>query len=385
MNGPVAVAPRTRHLLLAGDVCLPPLPAPDLAALGALLDDAGLTGRGGSGFPTARKLAAVAAAGREAVVVGNAMEGEPLSHKDLVLLQRNPGLVVDGLALVADALGARTRILAVDRRAPVPVAALTAHPGMVLRRLDGGFVAGQESALVNQLDGRSATPSDPLVPVRERGVGGRPTLVANAETLAQVALLARFGAGWFRSAGTPTDPGTFLATVGSFSPGPVAAPGVLEVDRGAALDSVLARAGTDLAAVSAVLVGGYHGTWVTDLALPVTRDPGGASPGAGVLQVLGRDDCPVARTADVASYLARASARQCGPCVNGLPHLATLLHRLAGPGAHPGLTGELERVGRLVTGRGACAHPDGTARLVASLLTAFPAHVDAHLRGGCPR
>ncbi len=372
--------PAARRLLLADAPDLPPLPRLDLTTLGALLDDAGLTGRGGSGFPTGRKLASIAAAGPRAVVVGNAMEGEPLSHKDRVLLQRSPGLVVDGLTLVGDALGARTRLLAVDVAHRIPPG-VVGRPGVEVRPMRGGYVAGQESALVNQLDGRPALPSDPLRPVRERGVGGRPTLVLNAETLAQVSLLARLGPDWFRTAGTATDPGTFLVTLSGSDPGLVATPGVVEVERGVPLREVLALGGVELDLAGPVLVGGYHGQWVSDLDRPLTRDADGVAPGAGVVHVLHRDRCPVATTADIADYLAASSVRQCGPCLNGLPHLAGLVHRLARPDGGPGLAVEVDRIRRQVTGRGACAHPDGTARLVGSLLTELGDHVAGHLAG----
>jgi NADH:ubiquinone oxidoreductase subunit F (NADH-binding) len=366
----------------------PELPLPHLDAPGliALVERAGLTGRGGAGFPTARKLASVA--GRAPVVVGNAMEGEPLSGKDALLLSRSPGLVVDGLSLLGSALGAHRVILALGPRVqPAPVRLAAGRTLVEVQTLDGGFVAGQESALVNQIDGRDGVPSDPLVPVYRRGIDGHPTLVLNAETLAQVALLARHGAGWFRSLGTPSDPGTFLTTASATSAATLTHPGVLEVPRGTPLRTVLAAAGTDLARVAGVLVGGYHGAWVpgaTDVLLTVDDlARSGASPGAGVIPVLDRDTCPLAYAAGIARYLAGQSARQCGPCVNGLPRLAETLHRLATPGAGPGLVAEVDRMRRLVDGRGACAHPDGTARFVASTMRVFADHVDQHLEGAC--
>jgi NADH:ubiquinone oxidoreductase subunit F (NADH-binding) len=363
-----------------------PLPHLDAPQLIALVEEAGLTGRGGAGFPTARKLASVA--GRTPVVIGNAMEGEPLSGKDALLLSRSPGLVVDGLSLLGSALGAHRVVLALGPGVPVEPVRSAAHRTLVeVRKLEGGFVAGQETALVNQLDGRAGVPSDPLVPVYRRGVEGRPTLVLNAETLAQLALLARHGAGWFRSLGTPADPGTFLTTVSATSPATLTHPGVLEVPRGTPLRAVLSAAGTDLDRVAGVLVGGYHGAWVpgaVDVLLTVDDLARfGASPGAGVVHVLDRDTCPLAHAATIARYLAGQSARQCGPCVNGLPRLAATLHALASPGAAPGLVAEVERMQRLVDGRGACAHPDGTARFVASTMRVFAGHVDQHLEGTC--
>jgi NADH:ubiquinone oxidoreductase subunit F (NADH-binding) len=348
------------------------------------VERSGLTGRGGAGFPTAVKVRAVASGRRRPVVVGNAMEGEPLSAKDAVLLVRNPHLVLDGLDVLARAMHARRAVLAIGPEVdggPVTTAAHRRRVDVV--PLAGGFVAGQETALVNALEGRPPTPRDPFIRVTESGVDGRPTLVLNAETLAQLALVSRGGAEGFRSAGTLDDPGTSLFTVS----GAVTRPGVVEAERGSRLGDVLAAAEpTD---VAAVLVGGYHGAWVPAdaLAVRLTRSdltPYRASVGAGVLHVLGATTCPLRFAADVVDYLAGESARQCGPCLNGLPRMATDLNRLAVGVRDRDLPREIERMSALVTGRGACAHPDGSARFVASTLDVFRGHVAAHLEGWCP-
>jgi len=377
----------TTQRLLAG---LDHGPAPRLTAGGLvdLVEASGLTGRGGGGFPTARKIRSI---GRRPVVVGNAMESEYLSRKDAVLLRTAPGLVLDGLEILASALRARRVLLAVGHRIDpgrVREEVAVRRSPVEVRHLAGGFVAGQESALVNRLDGRPGLPGDPLVPVRERGVDGRPTLVVNAETLAQLALLARYGADWFRSVGTSEDPGTFLVSLTGSTRDVVPHPGVVEVPRGTSLRDVLNGAGTPVQRARAVLVGGYHGTWLPMAALdaPLSRGglaPYGATPGAGVLHVLDRRACPLRTSADVASYLARESAGQCGPCLNGLPRMADTLARLAVPGADPRLSAEVERLQALARGRGACALPDGTAHFVASSMRVFAGHVEAHLRGEC--
>jgi NADH:ubiquinone oxidoreductase subunit F (NADH-binding) len=361
-----------------------PLPRLDAPSLVALLGDAGLTGRGGAGFPTARKLEALD--GRRPVVVGNAMEGEPLSHKDAVLLQHSPDLVLDGLEVLSHALRASRTILAVGGSVPVPAS----RRGIEVRRLVDTFVAGQETALVNQLNGRGPVPTDPSTPVFRKGVGGRPTLVLNAETLAQLALVARYGATWFRSRGLPDDPGTFLVTLSASSADLLPRAGVLEVPRGVALSELVRRGGADPTRVEAVLVGGYHGAWIPGDALgtPLSRPglaPYGATPGAGVVHLLDTRTCPLETAARVTAYLAGQSARQCEPCLNGLPHMAQTMRRLARPGADPRLVTELEHLQALVTGRGACKHPDGTVRFVASTMRVFDAHVDQHLRGYCDR
>jgi NADH:ubiquinone oxidoreductase subunit F (NADH-binding) len=376
-----AGAPPAGERRLLGAPPAGPVPRLDTRSLIDLLTEAGLTGRGGAGFPTARKLAALD--GRHPVVVGNAMEGEPLSHKDAVLLRESPDLVLDGLELLTRTLRARRTVLALGSRVPAP----HPRPGIEIRRLRDSFVAGQETALVNQLNGHDPVPTDPGVPVFRRGVAGRPTLVLNAETLAQLALLARYGADWFRSQGLPDDPGTFLVSL-TASHGMLAQAGVLEVARGVRISEVVRRGGADPARVQAVLVGGYHGAWVPGTALDTPLSvaglrPHGATPGAGIVHLLDVTACPLDVAARVTSYLASQSARQCGPCLNGLPHLADTMHRLATPGGGPDLLPRLERLQALVNGRGACKHPDGTVRFVASTLRVFGAHVDRHLSGDC--
>lgn len=369
-----------------------PTPLPELARLRALLSTAAICGRGGAGFPTVRKLDSVA--GTRPVVVGNAMEGEPLSHKDDFLLQRAPGLVLDGLEILGHALDADQTLLAVHERIdPGPALTLTTtRPHLEVHSLAGGFLTGQESALVQLLNGRPGLPTDPAHPVRVRGVGRRPTLVCNAETLAQIALLVRHGPDWFSTRGTTEEPGTTLVTLTGSNGSVVPRPGVVEIPLGLPLRRVLLSGDTDLAAVRAVLVGGFHGTWVgpDDLDVPFSRAglaPLGAGPGAGVVHVLGQGTCPLACAAGITRWLAGEVAGQCGPCLNGLPALAASMTSLADPDTRPTerSAAEIARLQGLVTGRGACAHPDGSARFVASTMRVFAGHVTAHLEGRCPR
>ncbi|WP_371545279.1 NADH-quinone oxidoreductase subunit E [Streptomyces sp. NBC_00554] len=344
------------------------------------LAESGLTGRGGAAFPTYRKLVAVAEAGRRTgrapVVVGNGAEGEPASHKDKTLLRLSPHLVLDGLQLAAEAVGAGEAYLAVeDGATPLETALTERHDPLPVRivRVPKRFLSGQSSALAQYISGQAALPRDQHPPVREQGVRRAPTLVQNVETLAHLALIARYGADWFRSQGTPTEPGSALCTV--YAPGREVR--VVEAPFGIPLHRLLPLDG-----VGAVLLGGYHGTWLT-AAEAATRTLTAADLGAGVLIALPADRCGLADTADVLRYLALESAGQCGPCLNGLPRIAAAFRTLAAPGPQGTSRRDVARWAGLVEGRGACHHPDGTVRLVRSAFTTFAAELDAHAAGHC--
>jgi NADH:ubiquinone oxidoreductase subunit F (NADH-binding) len=368
------------------------LPALAGADLVAALNASGLTGRGGAGFPAGRKMASVS--GRNPVVIGNGAEGEPLSYKDAALLSRAPHLVLDGLNVAAAAVAAdKVFIYLPSRLVSTMQDALEERAAARMDRYRvtaveaaEGFISGEESAVVRRIEGGPALPRDRTVLTTASGVRGRPTLVNNVETLAHIALIARYGPKWFRSIGDLTQPGSMLVTLS----GAVNKRCVIEVPTGAVLTDVIARYGfSDPRTVRAVLLGGYHGSWIPTDGLAGIRlstsalAPLGASPGAGIVHALGRDECGLARTADILGYLADQSARQCGPCRNGLPRLADVFDDLAYGQVDDGLLEEAHRMCDLVDGRGSCRHPDGTARLARSALHAFASDITHHRHGRC--
>ena len=372
-------------------------PVRDAMRGGELVDElagSGLTGRGGASFSTADKLRAVAAARGRPVIVVNGAEGEPTSAKDRTLLRSVPHLVLDGAFLAADALGAREIYVAVCHTSTLELAALEAAVGE--RRSDGagprasihvvpvptGFVAGEETALVRFLNGGPAKPT--FTPPRpfERGIGGKPTLVQNVETLAQLALIGRFGGDWFRELGTEREPGSSLVTI----TGAVRRPGVHEVALGTPFANPLQEAGGLTADVSAFLVGGYFGSWISAEAALTLRvldadlDRHGAALGARAILAMPAGACALADVARVTRYLAAESAGQCGPCVHGLAAIAGGVERLVdGRGDD---RAQLARWVETVRGRGTCKHPDGATRFVASALKVFADEVETHLRYG---
>jgi NADH:ubiquinone oxidoreductase subunit F (NADH-binding) len=375
------------------------------SALLDLIEASGLRGRGGAGFPLATKLRAVAGASRaplggRPVVVVNGAEGEPASAKDRTLLRCLPHLVLDGALLAAAAVGAHEVLLGVCESFPAALDACAlalaergaprrGEPSVQLVAVPSRYVAGQESALVSFLGGGFPLPTFTPPRPSARGVRGRPTLVSNVETLAHLALLARYGPDWFRELGTLAQPGSALVTLS----GPVAFPGVYELEHGSPLLALLDAAGGATAPLRAVLLGGYAGTWLdASLLRGVALSdehlaPHGATLGAGVVVLLSADACPVAELARLVRWLASESARQCGPCVFGLDALACVFEQLVlgdAPGERRG-RGAIPRIATLaglVNRRGACSHPDSAARLVASALDVFAEELTDHAHHG---
>ncbi|HWC36358.1 MAG TPA: NADH-ubiquinone oxidoreductase-F iron-sulfur binding region domain-containing protein [Mycobacteriales bacterium] len=374
-----------RHLELWG--ALPSLPA---AAVLDMVERSGLLGRGGAGFPTARKLRSVAAGKGRPIVVANGCEGEPASAKDSVLLARAPHLVLDGIQLAARAVGADRAHLVVHHGSAVlpwlraAMAERRHDPvAVTLETVPARYVASEESAIVSALNGGEAVPM--FTPPRpfERGVDRRPTLINNVESLAHLATIARFGPEWFSELGDPAQPGTTLVTVS----GAGTDRRVAEVATGTSIGRIVKAAGLTLTNCDAVLVGGYFGCWLpakTAARLPLThqalREVGGAL-GAGIIAVLPPGACGLRETARVASYLAVQSARQCGPCLNGLPAIADAMAALAAGQWDEQTWPALNRWLDVVPGRGACRHPDGAVRFVASALSTFASDVEMHRAG----
>ncbi len=370
---------------------------------GALIDlaeQAGLLGCGGGAFATAAKMRAVAGVGRSPIgggpiVLANVVEGEPASHKDRVLLQGLPHLVLDGGVLAARAVGADELILCVDESAGPALQSATRAIGerertggdalkVNIQTVPSGYVSGQESALVNLCNGGPAKPTfTPPLPF-QRGVRRRPTLINNAETLAHLALIARYGPQWFRQLGTRAHPGSALLTLS----GAVAHPGVYEIEHGAPLASLIEAAGGSTSRVRAVLLGGYAGTWldagsISTLALSNDHLAAHeASLGAGIVVLLSQDACPVAETSRVARWLAEQSAGQCGPCVHGLRAIADAIAELAVGAASAGVGQRIARWTSLAKGRGACRHPDGVVGFITSALGVFAEEFADHARHG---
>lgn len=297
--------------------------------------------------------------------------------------------MIDGLLLAAAAVDAGEAVLCVHEGDEYGLRdALAERVGQdaLAVRVVGvphRYVASEASALARFLTTGDARPTVTPPRLTRSGVRGRPTLVDNVETLAHLALIARYGAGWYRACGTDDSPGTTLVTVG----GAVGLPGVYEIEHGVGLGAVIDLAGGPAVPVQAVLAGGLGGVW---LPLPAAADVpwtavglrrAGLDGGVAALTVLPRRACGVAETAGVLRYLATETAGQCGPCMFGLPAIAADMTALAaGRLGRMGLARLRERLA-VIPGRGACAHPDGAVRHAQSALRVFADDATRHAAG----
>lgn len=305
----------------------------------ALIEASGLRGRGGAGFPLARKLATAraAAAGGSAYVVANAYDADPGSPLARTILLKRPELVIEGLAIAAAAVGATSGYLylrpdAESAQRAAERALEVARPGLGDLQIEiahgpGGFMGGEESALLAVLESRRAMARQrPPYPAKQ-GLLMRPTVVSSAETLAALPLIVRDGADAFRSVGTPSSPGTKLVSV----TGAVASPGVYEVAFGETLGEIVGRAGGPSGtALKGLHVGGPTGGILNATRTGVQLDyetlkAAGTHLGSAQIRVIGADVCIVHEAATLFDYLAKETCGICVPCRVGTKRVGGIL------------------------------------------------------------
>ncbi len=364
------------------------------------IEASGLLGRGGSFYPTAKKWRSVAAQPGRHVVLVNGAESEPASKKDLTLMLIRPHLVIEGALLAAHAVDADEIVVYMhDRRAKDSIDLARREvekAGAKLPKIKTvvappAYVAGEQSAAIQWINGHDAKPTIKPPRAHEKGIAGRPTLVQNVETLANAALIAREGAEWFRSAGSSNLPGTLLVTLN----GGIRRPGVYEVPTGITLEEVLLEYGGGMPdGMQAVLTGGYFAGWLAPeqvwRGIRLDRDSMGAAGvglGSGAITVIPENVCGLWQAVRLLRFFADESARQCGPCIFGTVAMADVLERIARGTPEPN---DLERIqhyaNQMLPKRGACSHLDGAANMARTALSVFEREIETHLRfGGCGR
>jgi NADH-quinone oxidoreductase subunit F len=376
------------------------------------IEASGLRGRGGAGFPTGRKWATVAANDSPTVppaVVVNASEGEPGSFKDRMLLRRNPYRIIEGAIIAAEAIDADHIVFALKasfrpelERLRTALAEIE-HAGWTDRRLvvcegPSEYLYGEETALLEVVDGREPFPR--IAPPYRHGVeevghdpvsaagtvmaspGGQtaapPTLVNNAETMANVPSILAEGAAWFREVGTADSPGTVVCTVS----GGGRRAGVAEFAMGTPLREVIETIGGPGRPIRAVLSGVAHPFLPGDkIDTPVSyeaMEAAGTSLGAAGFLVFSDSDDLAAAAAGVARFLAVESCGQCTPCKQDGLAIADILARVVRGQHEPNDAEELASRVTTVTDEARCALASQQQRVIGSLLSLFPDAVQAH-------
>ena len=241
------------------------------------------------------------------------------------------------------------------------------------------FISGESGALVRGINGKKPVPPGRKTLASDKGVADLPTLLSNASTFAQIAVLALLGPDRFAAVGVPDEPGTVLLSVSGSATHPAVVECPTGIPLGAVLDICQAPAG------DGVLIGGYHGMWLdaeTAYQVPIGREglaSAGGAFGSGIVLPIGDGTCPLGEVSRIASYLAGESAGQCGPCKLGLPTIARALAAIVdGSGGIEALD-VARRAAATINGRGACGHPDGTTRFVLSALEVFTEDLAAHV------
>lgn len=370
--------------------------------------DAGLRGRGGAGFPTGKKWSFVP---RDLpgprYLICNCDEMEPGTYKDRVLLERNPHLLVEGMALACYALGVHHAFIFVRHGYEAAAAQLrgaiqAAHgAGFLGERILGSsfslhldvhqsagrYICGEETALINALEGKRANPrAKPPFPA-VKGLWGQPTVVNNVETLANIPAIINGGAAWWQGlAATPEAAGTKLFCVS----GHVAKPDCYELPLGTTLGAIIdgpcggMRPGSTF---KACIPGGASTPYFTaaHLNVPMDFDPvaaAGSRLGTGGIIVFDDSTCMVAATLNLIRFFARESCGWCTPCREGLPYVRHLLEKIeAGQGSNDDIQIVRDHV-RLLN-NAFCALAPGAMGPVDGLLRHFADELQEHVMAGC--
>jgi NADH-quinone oxidoreductase subunit F len=371
-----------------------------------VVDASGLAGRGGAGFSTGRKWRAVREAeGGPKTVVCNADEGEPGCFKDRALMDHDPHAVLEGMALACVATGAARGFLYLRYEYPETEAILARALSeaeaagvlgddvfgsgraihLYLRRGAGAYICGEETSLLNSLEGRHPFPRNrPPFPVTH-GYEGTPTAVNNVETLASVPPLVRKGADWYRGLGLGEQAGTKVISLS----GDIERPGNYEVPLGLPLRTLLnewAGGGRDGLGVQAVTMAGLSGGFLAGDDLAVTLDEPSIRAkdsflGAGGIMVFDetRDMVEVARQA--MSFFAHESCGKCFPCRIGTKRLTERLAGDAGPEDLEAWLDEVSDLNLTMKKTSACGLGQAAPLIAESLIRYFPERIRAHVLG----
>ncbi len=370
-----------------------------------IIEHSGLQGRGGAGFPAGRKWRFVRAAkSKEKYIVCNADESEPGTFKDRIVLEGDPHLIIEAMAIAGYALGAEEGYIYIR-----------GEYGLAFRRLEkailqakefgflgknifgtdfnfnihvhagaGAYVCGEETALLESLEGKRGEPrSRPPYPVTN-GLWNKPTLINNVETLANIPPILRHGAEWYRSFGTPSSPGTKVYTI----MGNVNFSGVIEVPMGITLREVIniyAKGMKPGSTLKLAQTGGSSGSVIPAALQDTPMDfesfrKAGVSLGSGALLICDQNTCIVDLVKVLLQFFRFESCGKCTPCRVGSQRAYEIVERISqGQGRLEELdqlldvAGEMERASN-------CGLGQTAATPIRDMLKYFRTEVEAHIR-----
>jgi NADH-quinone oxidoreductase subunit F len=354
----------------------------------------GLRGRGGAGFPVGKKWSVAAETlSTDRYLVCNAGEDEPGSFKDRTLLEYRPHLVLEGMILAARAIKAEEAFLYLNEtydlnfkqmNAAIEEASLSIK--ISIHKAPTVYVAGEDSAALEVLEGRPPKPRQKPPYPAVAGLFGKPTVVNNAETLANIPLIARNGAAWFRNWGTPESPGTMLFCLGD----EMKNPGVYELPMGTPVRYLYEDLGGGLKSerqLKAFLPGGPSCAFLTPEQLGTRLDPeslkkAGSTLGCGVMRFYDEDACMVDETLHIAHFFTRESCGQCPACRMETAMLSTMLERIQQGKGDAALFDQFQKVLDFNRGKGYCALINMPGPPIMSALSLFREEFEFHLRHG---
>jgi len=381
----------------------------------AELDKAGLRGRGGAGFPTAAKWRMVARAeGTPKYVICNADESEPGTFKDRLIIEGDPHSVIEAMTIAGYAVGANEGyvyirgeyVLAQQRLArAIEQARALGFLGKGIFGSDfdfdihihagaGAYICGEETALIESIEGKRGEPrARPPYPTTY-GLWGKPTLVNNVETLANVPPIIRNGATWYRQFGTPNSPGTKVYTI----LGNVNVTGLIEVPMGITLREVIAIYGKGMkggAAFKLAQTGGSSGSIIPASLQDTPMDfdsfaRAGVSLGSGALLICDEDTCVVDLARVLLNFFKVETCGKCTPCRVGTGRAKQILDSIAEGTARLSDLKDLETLADGLYVLSNCGLGQTAATPIRDILRHFRAEVEAHVRlkicptGVCP-
>ena len=369
----------------------------------------GLRGRGGAGFPTGRKWESCRRE-KEKVkyIICNGDEGDPGAFMDSGILEGNPQLVIEGMIIGSFAIGVERAFIYVRAEYPLAVKRLeialnqAREKGFLGKNIfgsgfnfdieivqgAGAFVCGEETALIQSIEGKIGEPYPRPPYPAEKGVFGKPTLINNVKTWAAVPLIVKNGSGWFSSIGTETSKGTMIFSL----VGKVKNTGLIEVPMGITLRDLIFKIGGGIIGdkkFKAVQTGGPSGGCIPEkyLDLPVDYEAlarAGSIMGSGGMVVMDEDTCMVSVARYFLAFTREESCGKCVPCREGTYLMLKILDKFVGGIATEDDLKELEETALMVKDTSFCGLGKTAPNPVLTTLRYFRDEYMAHIGGKCP-